>query len=305
MLCSLEACCGETYETPLPRERKPTLCYVTSRPHSSARSCAFSRRSGFREDHDRSHARTAGNHSEGGSSRNHWIQTVKKDLGTLALGRTGAPRGRRYARERREDSGQRSSRCRARTALRVFIWARCRCRWKRCGMAARRVRVNFDRRVVPFVEARARPMSAGATTSSSGPFFATRQKQNSGAPQESSGSARCAARCAFPVLAIGGVTVENAHSCSPQVRRAWPAIRCSGIRRCIGRRKPSARAEKSPWSEDRATISRRVHVEPHANSRNGCGLHACGEVMRQGLRAFSGSGRGGRGLRRLRNIPAA
>jgi len=59
MLCSLEACCGNL-RTPLPRERKPTLCYVTSRRALRARVCAFSSRSGFREDTTDPTPRTAG-----------------------------------------------------------------------------------------------------------------------------------------------------------------------------------------------------------------------------------------------------
>jgi len=113
------------------------------------------------------------------------------------------------------------------------------------GGAAVRVGIS-DRRVVPSVEAAREAEVAGADYIFFGPVFATPSKQNSARRKESSGSARCGRAVRVPVLAIGGVTVENVIRVSPQVRRAWRRSGCFRNLRCIGRRKPSARAEKEP-----------------------------------------------------------
>ncbi len=112
-------------------------------------------------------------------------------------------------------------------ALRVFIWAKCRCRWKRWrNGGAPRAAWNFGSayRAIRW-ERRAKPMSPALTTSSSGPFSRRRQKQRFGAPQGIERLREVCRAVRIPVLAIGGVTVENANSCLAAGAAGVAAIR--------------------------------------------------------------------------------
>src|SRR5258708_12806716 len=84
MLCSLEACCGNL-RTPLPRERKPTLCYVTSR-RALERASAHSPGDPVsgKTTTDPTHALLETIRKAAAAGIN-WIQIREKDLGTLPL----------------------------------------------------------------------------------------------------------------------------------------------------------------------------------------------------------------------------
>ncbi len=204
MLCSLEACCGNL-RTPLPRERKPTLCYVTSR-RALERASAHSPGDPVsgKTTTDPTHALLETIRKAAAAGIN-WIQIREKDLGTLIVSMSRSPR-----------------------ALRVFIWANCRCRWKRWRIGGAPPSAwNFGsaHRAIRW-KRRARPKSLALTTSSSGPFLRRRQKQNSARRKESGGSARCAARCPFQCSRSAASVLKMLIRVLPQVRRAWRQSGC-------------------------------------------------------------------------------
>ena len=113
-------------------------------------------------------------------------------------------------------------------ALRVFIWAKCRCRWKRWrNGGAPPAAWNFGsaHRAIRW-KRRARPMSLALTTSSSGPFLRRRQKQNSARRKESGGSARCAARCAFQCSRSAASRLKMLIRVLPQAQRGLRRSGC-------------------------------------------------------------------------------
>ncbi len=201
MLCSLEACCGNL-RTPLPRERKPILCYVTSR-RTLERACAPSP-----EDPISRKSKTDPTHALLETIRNaaaagiNWIQIREKDLGTLALAELVRLAG--FA--TRE------------TGARILVNDRLD-----VALATGAAGVHLGEMSLP-VETVAE--SLALTTSSSGPFLRRRQKQNSARRKESSGSARCAARCAFQCSRSAASVLKMLIRVLPQVRRAWRQSGC-------------------------------------------------------------------------------
>ena len=226
MLCSLEACCGNL-RTPLPRERKPTLCYVTSR-RALERASAHSPGDPVsgKTTTDPTHALLETIRKAAAAGIN-WIQIREKDLGTLAL----AELVRLAGAATRESGARILVNDRLDVALatgaagvhlgELSLPVETVAEWRRAaGRVEFRIGVSCH-----SVEAAREADVAGADYIFFGPVFATPSKAEFGAPQGIGRLREVCRAVRIPVLAIGGVTVENAHSCFAAGAAGVAAIR--------------------------------------------------------------------------------
>jgi thiamine-phosphate pyrophosphorylase len=226
MSCSPEACCGNL-RTPLPRERKPILCYVTGR-RALERACAPSLGNPISENSrtDPAHALLETIRKAAAAGIN-WIQIREKDLGTLAL----AELVRRAGAATRETGARILVNDRLDVALatgaagvhlgEMSLPVETVAEWRRsAGRAEFRIGVSCH-----SMEAAREADVAGADYIFFGPVFATPSKAVFGAPQGIERLREVCRAVRIPVLAIGGVTVENAHSCFAADAAGVAAIR--------------------------------------------------------------------------------
>ena len=226
MCCSPEACCGDA-RTPLQPERKPILCYVTDR-RGPERACVPSPGDSISKnittDSVQAVLETIGKAAAAGIN---WVQIREKDLGTrvlielvrLAVTATRGTGTRILVNDRLDvalAAGAAGTHL-GETSLPVETVAE----WRRsAGRAEFRIGVSCH-----SLDAACAADHAGADYIFFGPVFATPSKAVFGAPQGIERLRDVCKSVRIPVLAIGGVTVENAHSCFAAGAAGVAAIR--------------------------------------------------------------------------------
>jgi len=199
----------------LPREPKPILCYVTGR-RALERACAPSPGNPISENSraDLTHTLLETIRKAAAAGIN-WIQIREKDLGTLALAElvrladaaTRATGARILVNDRLDvalSTGAAGVHL-GEMSLPVEMVAE----WRRsAGRVEFRIGVSCH-----SVEAAREADVTGADYIFFGPVFATPSKAAFGAPQGIERLREVCRAVRIPVLAIGGVTVENANSC--------------------------------------------------------------------------------------------
>jgi thiamine-phosphate pyrophosphorylase len=226
MSCSLEACCGNL-RTPLPLERKPILCYVTSRralEPASAPSPGDPISPNSRTDPTHALLETIRKAAAAGIN---WIQIREKHLGTLALaelvrlaGAATRETGARILVNDRLDVALAAGAAGVHLGE-MSLPVKTVAEWRRAaGRVEFRIGVSCH-----SVEAAREADVAGADYIFFGPVFATPSKAEFGAPQGVGRLREVCRAVRIPVLAIGGVTVENAHSCFAAGAAGVAAIR--------------------------------------------------------------------------------
>jgi thiamine-phosphate pyrophosphorylase len=211
----------------LPLERKPILCYVTSR-RALERACAPSP-----GDPIPGNSRTDPTHALLESIRKaaaagiNWIQIREKELGTLALaelvrlaGAATRETGARILVNDRLDVALAAGAAGVHLGE-MSLPVETVAEWRRsAGRLEFRIGVSCH-----SVEAAREADVAGADYIFFGPVFATPSKAEFGAPQGVGRLHEVCRTVRIPVLAIGGVTVENAHSCFAAGAAGVAAIR--------------------------------------------------------------------------------
>src|SRR6266436_209315 len=226
MSCSPEACCGNP-RTPLPRERKPILCYVTG-VRALERACAPSPRDPISENcgTDPTHALLETIRKAAAAGIN-WIQIREKELGTRALselvrlaGAATRETGARILVNDRLDVALAAGAAGVHLGE-MSLPVETVAEWRRsAGRVEFRIGVSCH-----SVEAAREADVAGADYIFFGPVFATPSKAEFGAPQGIGRLREVCRAVRIPVLAIGGVSVENAHSCFAAGAAGVAAIR--------------------------------------------------------------------------------
>jgi thiamine-phosphate pyrophosphorylase len=214
MSCLPEACCGNP-RTPLQREPKPILCYVTGR-RELQRACAPSPGDLISENcgTDPTH-RLLETIRKAATAGINWIQIREKDLGTRAL----AELVRLACAATRETGARILVNDRLDVALAtgaagvhlggLSLPVEAVAEWRRsAGHMEFRIGVSCH-----SVEAARQADVAGADYIFFGPVFATPSKTGFGEPQGIERLGEVCRAVGIPVLAIGGVTAENAPSC--------------------------------------------------------------------------------------------
>jgi thiamine-phosphate pyrophosphorylase len=214
MSCSPEACCGNP-RTPLPRERKPILCYVTG-GRALELACAPSPSDPISENRgtDLTHALLETIRKAAAAGIN-WIQIREKDLGTRALaelvrlaGAATRETGARILVNDRLDVALAAGAAGVHLGE-MSLPVETVAEWRRsAGRVEFRIGVSCH-----SVEAAREADVAGADYIFFGPVFATPSKAGFGEPQGIERLREVCRAVRIPVLAIGGVTAENAHSC--------------------------------------------------------------------------------------------
>ena len=209
------------------RERKPILCYVTARG-ALARACTPSPGDSISENSRTDPTRTLlETIRKAATAGINWIQIREKDLGTFALaelvrlaGAATRETGARILVNDRLDVALAAGAAGVHLGE-MSLPVEKVAEWRRsAGRAEFRIGVSCH-----SVEAAHAADEAGADYIFFGPVFATPSKAAFGAPQGIDRLREVCCAVGIPVLAIGGVTAENAASCFAAGAAGVAAIR--------------------------------------------------------------------------------